>query len=128
MDERDERDDARAGIDDIGPEQGGGPPIGTPWTLEVTDEDWEADLEHAAPLPRVGEVVEFIGEDGRRRRFRVREIVHTLQPSASGRPPVREETASPNATVSGADPGSVPLALRAGLPRVIVTAEEDAPG
>ena len=32
-----------------GPEEGGGPPLGLPWTLVVDDEDWSADLEHAAP-------------------------------------------------------------------------------
>src|SRR5688500_1803774 len=61
------------------PEEGGGPAIGTAWTLEVEGEDgWSADLEHAAPLPRVGERVEFIGEDGRRRLYRVTHVVHTL--------------------------------------------------
>jgi len=41
------------------------------WTLEVDGEDaWSADLEHAAPLPRVGERIQFIGEDGSRRDHR----------------------------------------------------------
>lgn len=49
-------------------DEGGGPPLGSAWTLEVDGEaGWSADLEHAAPLPRVGERIEFIGEDGRRR-------------------------------------------------------------
>ena len=109
----------------IDAEHGGGPPVGTPWTLEVPDEGWEADLEHAAPLPRVGEQLEYIGEDGRRRRFRVRDVIHVLQPSASGRPPVRDETSSPNATVNEGGAERAPTSLRAGLPRVVVAAVEE---
>jgi len=105
-------------------EQGGGPPIGTAWTLDVPDEGWEADLEHAAPLPRIGERVEYIGADGRRRLFRVRDVVHVLQPSASDRPPVRDETSSPNATVNEESADHPPSSLRAGLPRVVVAVEE----
>lgn len=92
-------------------DEGGGPPIGSAWTLEVEGEaGWSADLEHAAPLPRVGERIEFIGEDGRRQNFRVTDVVHTLQASANERPPVRVEQSGPNP----------PRALRAGLPRVVV--------
>jgi hypothetical protein len=47
-------------------DQGGGPPTGQPWTLVVEAERWSADLEHAAPLPRVGERIEYIAEDGGR--------------------------------------------------------------
>lgn len=102
-------------------EEGGGPPSGTAWTLEVDGESgWSADLEHAAPLPRIGERVEFIGEDGRRRLFRVIEVVHTLQTSASERPPVRSEQSSPNAIVTDGADDDPPRALRAGLPRVVV--------
>jgi hypothetical protein len=110
--------------DTIDVEQGGGPPVGTAWTLEVPDEGWEADLEHAAPLPRIGEKLEYIGEDGRRRTFRVREVVHVLQPSATDRPPVREESSSPNSTVNEGSADRAPSSLRAGLPRVVVAAEE----
>lgn len=113
-------------IEAIGPEQGGGPPFGSAWTLVVPDEEWEADLEHAAPVPRVGDRIAYIAEDGSRRRFVVAEVVHTVQPSASERPRVRDEADSPNATVSGADGHRVPLALRAGLPRVVVTAADEA--
>ena len=108
-------------------EQGGGPPIGQPWTLIVESEGWSADLEHAAPLPRAGERVEYIAEDGTRRTFRVRDVVHTVQPTASERPPVRGETASPNSTVNSptTHPPHVPTELRAGLPRVYVDPEGD---
>ena len=111
-------------LEAMGPEQGGGPPALLPWTLIVSGEDWSADLEHGAPLPRVGEHVEYIAEDGARRTFVVRQVVHTVQSSASERPPVRDEAAGPNSTVSGPDhPAHVPTALRAGLPRVIVAEE-----
>jgi hypothetical protein len=107
------------------PEEGGGPPIGTAWTLEVEGEDgWSADLEHAAPLPRVGERVEFIGEDGRRRLYRVTEVIHTLQTSARERPPVRDEQSSPNAIVTDGSEQDPPRSLRAGLPRVVVVAAD----
>ena len=110
--------------DPLDPDEGGGPPTGQPWTLVVEAEEWSADLEHAAPLPRVGEVVEYIAEDGRRHRYRVRDVVHTVQPTASERPPVRDEDTSPNATVSpsGHAPHT-PRELRAGLPRVHVDPE-----
>jgi hypothetical protein len=104
--------------------EGGGPPIGQPWTLVVESEGWSADLEHAAPLPRAGERIEYIGEGGDRRLYRVRDVVHTVQPTASERPPVRDEDTSPNATVSASHhPAHVPTELRAGLPRVYVDPE-----
>jgi hypothetical protein len=104
----------------LGPEEGGGPPLLMPWTLVVEGEDWSADLEHGAPLPAVGDRVEYIADDGTLRAFRVREIVHTLQSSSSERPPVSAEHAGPNSTVEGAGDRR-PRELRAGLPRVIVT-------
>jgi hypothetical protein len=110
--------------DAFGPEEGGGPPAALmPWTIVVEDEDWSADLEHGAPLPRVGDLVEFIADTGDKRLFRVVRVVHTLQSSSSDRPLVRDEHALPNSTVdTPAD--AAPRALRAGLPRVIVTSEE----
>ena len=119
MDEtRDERPHS-----ELGPEQGGGPPAGMPWTLYVRDEDWAADLEHAAPLPRVGDRIEYIAEDGARRVFRVAEVVHTVQASAAHRPRVRDEQRGPNTLVNDGDPVGGPRELRAGLPRVVVTVE-----
>jgi hypothetical protein len=106
-----------------GPDEGGGPPIGTPWTLVVDGEDWSADLEHAAPIPRVGETVEYITEGGDRRSFRVERVVHTVQGSPGERPTVRDEPSGPNSTVSGDHPDHAPATLRAGLPRVHVTPE-----
>lgn len=102
----------------LGPEQGGGPPDKLPWTLEVEGE-WAADLEHGSALPRVGELVEYITASGNRIGYRVREIVHTVQASASERPMVRDERAGPNSTVAEG-PTEPPRALRAGLPRVVV--------
>lgn len=109
----------------LGPEEGGGPPLLLPWSLVVPDEGWEADLEHGAALPRVGERIEFIADDGSQRAFEVVEVVHTVQHAASGRPPVGAGTSVPNSTVDGAD-GTPPTVIRAGLPRVIVRAAEDA--
>jgi hypothetical protein len=105
-------------------DQGGGPPVGQPWTLVIEAEGWSADLEHAAPLPRVGELIEYIAEDGTRRTYRVRDVVHTVQPTATERPRVGDEDTSPNATVSeSGHPAHVPTELRAGLPRVFVDPE-----
>ena len=119
------REDERNDLSDLGPEQGGGPPAALPWTLVVEGEDgWSADLEHGAVLPCVDDTVEFIDADGRRSLFRVTRIVHTLQPTASGRPPVRDEETSPNATVDAGDARPV-RELRAGLPRVFVRPEPE---
>jgi hypothetical protein len=112
--------------DILTPEEGGGPPVGSAWTLEILGDDgWSADLEHAAPLPRIGERIEFIEEDGRKRAYRVTDIIHTLQPSSSTRPTVAEEASSPNSIVTDGAEEDPPRALRAGLPRVMVVAEED---
>jgi hypothetical protein len=107
-------------------DEAGGPPLGSAWTLVVEgDERWSADLEHAAPLPRAGERIEFIGEDGRRRHYRVTEVVHTVQTAAGERPPVRDEQSSPNSFVTEGADDEPPRALRAGLPRVVVQPLEE---
>lgn len=117
------RNAEREDLADIGPEQGGGPPAALPWTLVVEGEDaWSADLEHGAVLPCVDDIVEFIDATGERQIYRVTRIVHTLQPTASDRPRVRDETSGPNTTVDEADARPV-RELRAGLPRVFVRAE-----
>ena len=111
--------DEQIGADD------GGPPIGSAWTLVIEGEGgWSADLEHAAPLPRVGERVEFIAEDGARRQYRVTDVAHTLQTSASERPRVREERSLPNSVVTDGTDDDPPRALRAGLPRVTAVPDD----
>jgi len=106
-------------------EEGGGPPLGTAWTLQVDgDGGWSADLEHAAPLPGVGDRIDFIGEDGRQLHYRVTEVIHTLQAAASERPPVGDEQSSPNAIITDRAPDEPPRTLRAGLPRVVVAASD----
>lgn len=121
------RDDERTDLGTMGPEQGGGPPAALPWTLVVEGDDgWSADLEHGAVLPCVDDIVEYIDARGGRHRFRVTRIVHTLQPSASERPPVHDEQTSPNATVDPTDADVHPVReLRAGLPRVFVRPEPE---
>ncbi len=104
---------------ELPPDEGGGPPAVLPWTLVVPDEEWEADLEHGAALPRAGERIEFIADDGARRLFVVDHVVHVVQHASSDRPPVREETEGPNAIVADADLEAHPTILRAGLPRVV---------
>ncbi len=119
------RDDERQNVSDLGLEQGGGPPAALPWTFVVEGEDgWSADLEHGAPLPCVDDLIEFIAADGHRTQYRVTRIVHTLQPSANDRPPVRDEEASPNATVNDGEARPV-RELRAGLPRVFARPEPE---
>ena len=109
----------------LGPEEGGGPPSVLPWTLVVPEESWEADLEHGAALPRVGEHIEFIADDGSRGLFVVSDVVHVVQHASSERPPVSDETAGPNAIVSDPGAGGPPTILRAGLPRVVARRLED---
>jgi hypothetical protein len=101
-------------------------PSGMPYTVHFPDGDSyiAADLEHPAPLPRVGDTVEYVDETGACRRYRVREVIHTIQSSAAHRPAVEERHASPNtlARVEGEAPerpgeGGV---VRAGLPKVLL--------
>lgn len=123
--ERTEPAEPAASLEEIDLAQGGGPPDSLmPWTLVVESENWSADLAHGAPLPRLGERIEYINDDGSRRVFRVEVVVHTVQKSASERPLVRGEGASPNAIVTEEAHRLAPIALRAGLPRVYVTPEE----
>jgi hypothetical protein len=117
------RDQQRGDLGELDPAQGGGPPAAMPWTLVVEGDDgWSADLEHGAVLPCVDDFVEFISAEGRRELYRVTRIVHTVQPTASDRPRVRDERVGPNSTVDGADDQPV-RELRAGLPRVFVRLE-----
>ena len=98
----------------------GGPPLGSAWTLEVDGEDgWTADLEHAAPLPRVGEQSSSSARTVATDLPRDRGGSH-LQASARERPPVRAEQSGPNSIVTDGTADEPPRALRAGLPRVVV--------
>jgi hypothetical protein len=100
-------------------------PDGMPYTVYFPDGDGfrGADLEYPAPLPRVGDTVEYIDERGARHRYHVRQVVHILQTSAADRPSVREGPASPNSLartdVAAEAPGGAG-ALRAGLPEVFL--------
>lgn len=113
------------------PDQGDGPwPNGMPYTVQFPGEGGRAaDLEHPAPLPRVGDMVEYIDETGATHRYRVREVVHTLQTTSAHRPHVADGTASPQA-IARLGEGDAPERpgeggeLRAGLPKVILEAAE----
>jgi hypothetical protein len=100
-------------------------PQGVTWTVRFPEgeEPPFADLEYAAPLPRVGDAVEYIDEHGRPHRYRVREVVHTLQSSATGRPSIDEATFTPASVARGdADGEGARDVLRAGLPTVVLEA------
>jgi hypothetical protein len=100
-------------------------PSGMPYTVHFPDGEGyiAADLEHPAPLPRVGDTVEYIDETGACRRYRVREVIHTIQTSAAYRHPVEQGSASPQAIarVEGdpEKPGQTGL-VRGGLPKVVL--------
>lgn len=103
-------------------------PGGMPYTVHFPDGEGylEADLEHPAPLPRVGDEVEYLDEAGDVHRFRVRTVIHTLQSSAAQRPHVEEGETSPQALArdgKGERPGESGR-VRAGLPKVILEAVE----
>jgi len=112
-------------------DRGDGPwPNGLPYTVQFPGEDGiAADLEHPAPLPRVGDLVDYIDETGTTHRYRVREVVHTLQTSATHRPRVADGRASPVAIarVADGDEAEAPGGggeLRAGLPKVFLEAAD----
>jgi hypothetical protein len=104
-----------------------------PYTVYFPDSEGYrgADLEHSAPLPRVGDRVDYIDERGVTLRFVVREVVHTLQSSVTGRPSVEEGPASPNALArtddAPAEPPGATGSLRAGLPEVFLAPMERQP-
>ena len=131
MSERSEGPDAAEGSGAPNPDQGDGPwPNGMPYTVQFPGETGDAaDLEHPAPLPRVGDIVEYIDETGATHRYNVREVVHTLQTTAAHRPHVADGTASPQAIARLAD-GDAPEQpgeggeLRAGLPKVFLEAAD----
>jgi hypothetical protein len=95
-----------------------------PYTVffPVGDEYHPADLEHAAPLPRVGDTVEYIDERGRCSRYTVREVIHTLQLAADQRPLVSSDQDRPGVFAADDEGAELPGdgSLRAGLPKVIL--------
>jgi hypothetical protein len=110
-----------------------GPGGGTPYTVYFPSEDGylAADLGHAAPLPHVGDFVEYIDEGRVTHRYRVREVVHTLQLAPAYRPKPRgagavTEEGEPEEGEPGEEasdgPHRIPegAELRAGLPEVIL--------
>ena len=105
-------------------------PYSMPWTVHLpVDGGYRAaDLEHPAPLPRIGERVEYIDETGQRQLYRVVEVIHTLQSAADTRPPVSAGGGSPNATPrlgqAPEAPGGDGL-VRAGLPRVYLAIDPE---
>lgn len=101
-----------------------------PWTVLIPEEDGgyrSADLEHGAPLPRIGDAVEYIDESGSRHWYRVEKVVHTLQSAASTRPLVQDGAGSPNTTPRLGEVPEAPAStgqVRAGLPRVYLMVDE----
>ena len=111
---------------------GVGPGGGTPYTVYFPNGDGyrAADLAHAAPLPQVGDLVDYLDEAGVTHRYRVREVIHTLQVAPAYRPVPRGRGEGGEAAESG-DQHPVPEAteLRAGLPEVVLEEfGEKAPG
>ena len=76
-------------------------PVGMPYTLYFPRRGGyaAADIEYAAPLPRVGDMVEFIDVQGISHWYTVSEVVHTFQ------------------NRQAAEPNGISL-LRAGIPAV----------
>jgi hypothetical protein len=129
-----EQPDLAATNDPVEPDPAGiGPGGGTPYTVYFPSEHGylAADLGHAAPLPHVGDFVEYIDEGRVTHRYRVREVVHTLQLAPSYRPRPRAagaaaEEGEPEKGEPGEEasdgPHRIPegAELRAGLPEVIL--------
>lgn len=103
----------------------GGPPGGVPYTVYFPDGDGlrPVDLDHPAPLPRVGDVMEYLDAAGGCHRFEVAEVIHTVQAAFLGRPAVDERGFSPTALAEATDAPPLPdpdVGLTAGLPKVIL--------
>jgi hypothetical protein len=129
MQEIDERDARDHGVPETTPNAPAPWPSGMPYTLLFPTTDGEdyvgADLEHPAPLPRIGDTLEYIDEAGGCHRYRVREVIHTIQSSAAQRRSVREGCGAPEAIARPGDrdeaerPGTTGI-VRAGLPKVLL--------
>jgi hypothetical protein len=108
---------------------GVGPGGGTPYTVYFPGQDGyrAADLAHAAPLPHAGDLVDYLDERGVTHRFRVREVVHTLQVAPEFRSAPRSEAPGAPAEEGAREEAAgfapdIPEAtkLRGGLPEVIL--------
>ena len=68
-------------------------PVGMPYTLYFPRRGGfaAADIEYSAPLPRVGDTIEYIDAQTISHRYRVTDVVHTFQnsPDASGPDAIR---------------------------------------
>jgi hypothetical protein len=66
-------------------ESGAELPVGVPYTLYFPRRGGfaAADIEHAAPLPRVGDTIEYIDAQTISHRYRVIDVVHTFQESSA---------------------------------------------
>lgn len=98
---------------------------GVPYTLVFPGSEGSlaADLEYPAALPRVGDIVTYIDAAGAATRFRVSEVVHTVQSSAASRPAVEDGSTTPNAVQPDPGPAEEPGGsglVRAGLPSVLL--------
>ena len=70
------------------PANGADWPVGMPYTLYFPRRGGyaAADIEYAAPLPRVGDTVEYIDLQGISHRYVVSEVVHTFQNRQAAEP------------------------------------------
>ena len=86
-------------------------PVGMPYTLYFPRRGGfaAADIEYAAPLPRVGDTIEYIDAQAISHRYRVTDVVHTFQNS-----PVATE------------PEAIRL-LRSGIPAVYLARDRRKP-
>jgi hypothetical protein len=104
---------------------GAGTKGGVPFTVYFPVEEGyvAADLAHPAPLPRVGDALEYIDEAGVSHRYRVREVLHTLQAVPAARPHVGDSGTSPaSLPFPRGGPQAVPESgeVRSGLPKVFL--------
>ncbi len=64
-------------------------PGGVPYTIYFPRRGGfaAADIEHSAPLPRVGDTIEYIDHQGASHRYRVIDVVHAFQDSPGASEP-----------------------------------------
>ena len=100
-----------AGGDPAGGDPASGELAGMPYTLYFPRRGGfaAADIEYAAPLPRVGDTVEYLDPRGASHWYVVSEVIHTLQGPQTG------------------EPERIQL-LRAGIPAVYLARSRRKPG